>query len=61
MRTGNGFLIICAANSPSSVIGLEDLIAQILRVRDIDVPFVLAINKMDLDKSEHSAKESCNF
>jgi len=54
MRTGEGFLVICAVDSPNSATELESFVSQILRVKDTDyVPLVVAINKMDLDKSVH--------
>ena len=59
MRTGEGFFLICAVDSPSSAAELEVFVSQILRVKDTDyVPLVVAINKMDLDKSVHKVTQN---
>jgi len=50
LRTGQGFLLVCALNDPGSFEEMKELHDAILRVKDDGekVPFVIAANKCDL-------------
>ena len=49
MRTGEGFLLVCALNDAKSIDEISQYREQIKRVKDVDeVPMVLVGNKCDL-------------
>lgn len=52
MKTGQGFLLVFSITSLSSLHELEELRAQIIRIKDNDerVPIVLVGNKCDLEE-----------